>query len=306
MAERWRIGVDLGGTKIAAVALGPDDEEGPRRRIPAPRNDYGASVEAIAGLAEDIEAELGIQGGATVGVGTPGSISPATGRIQNANSIWLNGQRLDADLAARLGRPVRLANDANCFALSEATDGAGRGARSVFGVIIGTGCGGGLIYQGQIIDGPRGAGGEWGHNPLPWPEPDETPGPQCWCGRRGCMETWVSGTGLAGDYNRATGRGLIGEEIVRLADAGDADAQGALDRHASRLARGLAMVINIFDPEVVVLGGGLANLAHLYEAAPRLIAPYLFADDRSVDIKPPVHGDDSGVRGAARLWAVGE
>jgi fructokinase len=305
-ADRWRVGVDLGGTKIAAVALGADGREGPRRRAPTPREDYGASVEAIAGLVEDIEAELGSPRPAAVGVGMPGSISPASGRVQNANSTWLNGRKLDADLRARLRRPVRLANDANCFALSEAADGAGQGARSVFGVIIGTGCGGGLVHLGRIIDGPRGAGGEWGHNPLPWAGPEETPGPQCWCGRRGCMETWVSGTGLARDYEASAGNRLTGEEIVALAGTGDAAARAALDRHASRLARGLATVINVFDPEVVVLGGGLANLAHLYEVLPGLIAPHLFADDQSVTVKPPVHGDDSGVRGAARLWGPDE
>ena len=298
-----RIGIDLGGTKIEGVALAGDGAEMARLRRPTPRDDYAGTVAAIAEVVTRLEQAAGTSG-ATVGAGIPGSVSPATGRIQNANSTWLNGQHLDRDLAAALGRPVRLANDANCFALSEATDGAGAGAgaRSVFGVILGTGVGGGIVIDGRIVDGPRGTGGEWGHNPLPWAGPDEVPGPACWCGRRGCIEAWCSGPGLAADHARMTGDVLTTEAIVAAAEAGDGAALATLDRHASRLARGLAHVANILDPHVIVLGGGLSRLAHLYERLPALMAPHLFADSTSVDIRPPRWGDASGVRGAAWLW----
>lgn len=295
-----RIGVDLGGTKISAVALAPDGTELARRRISAPRGDYRASVEALAGLVRELEATIGSQ--ASVGIGMPGSISPATGLAQNGNSIWLNGKPLKRDVEAALGRPVRMANDANCFALSEAVDGAGADGRIVFGVIVGTGCGGGIAIDRTVLDGPRGIGGEWGHNPLPWPGADETPGPECWCGRRGCMEVWVSGPALAADHTRVTGQVLVPEAIVLRAETGDAPALATLDRHASRLARGLGAIVNLIDPDVIVLGGGLSRLSHLYEALPRAIAPHIFADDPKITIRPPVHGDDSGVRGAARLW----
>jgi fructokinase len=232
----------------------------------------------------------------------PGSLSPASGLVQNANSTWLNGRPFRRDLEAHLGRPVRLANDANCFALSEAVDGAGAGARAVFGVILGTGCGGGLLFDGTLIDGPRGIGGEWGHNPLPWAGAEEHPGPQCWCGRKGCMETWVSGPALEADHARATGEPLAAEAIAARAAAGDRAAQASLDRHAGRLARGLAGAINVFDPDVIVLGGGLSKLGHLYRMLPGLVAPHVFAEEARVLIKPPVWGDASGVRGAAWLW----
>jgi fructokinase len=302
---RVRIGIDLGGTKIAVVALDEAGAEIFARRIATPRGDYRASLAAMGALVADAEQQLGCTGAASIGVAMPGSMSPATGRVQNANSTWLNGQRLDADLAAELGRPVRAVNDANCLALSEAADGAGKGARSVLGVILGTGTGSGLVFDSRIIDGPRGTGGEWGHNPLPWPEPSELPGPSCWCGLSGCMETWVSGPALHGDYlahGGDSGLAATGEEVFLQAGRGDQAAQAALDRHASRLARGLATVTNIFDPEVIVLGGGLSRMSHLYETLPRLIAPYIFADDKSVTIHPPVHGDASGGRGAARVW----
>lgn len=232
----------------------------------------------------------------------PGSLSPITGLVQGANSTWLNGRSLPADLEQRLGQPVRVANDANCFALSEAIDGSGAGARSVFGIIIGTGCGGGLVYNGRIIDGPNAIAGEWGHNPLPWATPDEFPGPRCWCGRNGCMETWVSGPGLSADHARSTGIETSAEEIARRATAGDAAARASLARHADRLARGIAHVVHIFDPEVIVLGGGLSGLAHLYDELPRLTAPHVFASAPRLAIRPPRWGDDSGVRGAAWLW----
>ncbi|HJU31220.1 MAG TPA: ROK family protein, partial [Hyphomicrobiaceae bacterium] len=250
-----RIGIDLGGTKIAGVALGHGGKTLGEHRMPSPRHDYDATVRAIGDMVGALERSAGP--GASIGVGIPGSIVRATGLVQNANSTWLNGRPFQRDLEASLGRPVRLANDANCFALSEATDGAGAGAQNVFGVILGTGCGGGLVRNGALIDGPRGIGGEWGHNPLPWASPAEHPGAVCWCGRPGCMETWVSGPALEADHLRMTGERRTGEEIVARASAGDAGAAGTLERHASRLARGLAHVINIFDPDVIVLGGGL-------------------------------------------------
>lgn len=300
-----RIGIDLGGTKIAVAALGPGGEELFARRMPTPRGDYAASIAVMGTLVADAENNLGCSGRASIGVAMPGSMSPISGRVQNANSTWLNGVALDADLTAHLGRPVRLANDANCLALSEAADGAGEGAQSVFGVILGTGCGGGLVHAGQLIDGPRGICGEWGHNPLPWPEPSEVPGPTCWCGLAGCMEVWVSGPALYNDYLAGGGieaAAASAEEVARLAHDGDATAAAALTRHASRLARGLATVVNIFDPDIIVLGGGLSNLPHLYSEVPELMRPFIFADDRRVLIRPPKHGDASGVRGAARLW----
>lgn len=300
-----RIGVDLGGTKIAIAALDDTGAERLARRIPTPRGDYEATLAAIAALISGAEADLGCAGQASIGVAMPGSISPATGKVQNANSTWLNGRTFDADLGARLSRPVRVANDANCFALSEAADGAGRGAGSVFGVILGTGCGGGLVLDGRLIDGPRGIGGEWGHNPLPWADESDRPAPQCWCGLGGCMETWVSGPALYRDYLAGGGDARLAAdavEVARRARGGDERALAAQRRHAFRLARGLAMVVNIFDPEIVVLGGGLSQSSRLYETLPELIRPFIFADAREVVIRPPMHGDASGVRGAARLW----
>ena len=312
-----RIGVDLGGTKIEAIALGDDGECLARRRIAAPRGDHAATLRAVAGLVAAIESETGRRG--SVGCGTPGAISPFDGRLRNANSTWLNGRPLDRDLAEALGRPVRIANDADCFTLSEATDGAGRGAGSVFGVILGTGCGGGIAVRGQLLSGPNAIAGEWGHNPLPWPRSgpqpgshpdsqwpdsqwDEMPGPPCYCGRRGCIETFVSGPGMADDHARVSGQRLDPPAILAAASNGDADARATLERHADRLARALASVINLLDPEVIVLGGGLSNLPHLYERLPGLIRPWLFCDGIATRILPPLHGDSSGVRGAAWLW----
>lgn len=296
-----RLGIDLGGTKIEGLVLDASGRELARRRLPSPRGDYAATLAALTGLIDWLEAEAG--GRASVGIGIPGSISPATGLVQNANSIWLNGRPLKADLEARLGRPVRLANDANCFAVSEASDGAGEDAHVVFGVILGTGCGGGIVVDRRLVDGPRGIGGEWGHNPLPWMTAEEYPGPLCWCGRPGCMETWVSGPALATDHIRRTGEPLDGSEIARRAIAGNADAQATLDRHAGRLARGLAHVVNLIDPDVIVLGGGLSKLDHLYAVLPGLMSPWIFSEHTKVDIRPPRWGDASGVRGAAWLWA---
>ena len=295
-----RFGIDLGGSKIAGVALAPEGAIVAEHRMTAPRHDYDATLRAIGEMAARLEKGAGAPG--TIGIGMPGSLAPASGLVQNANSTWLNGQPFSRDLEACLGRPVRLANDANCFALSEAVDGAGADAPSVFGVILGTGCGGGLVFQGSLIDGPLGIGGEWGHNPLPWATAAEHPGPKCWCGRNGCMEAWVSGPGLEADHARVTGESLTSEAIAARAESGDRLAEATLDRFASRLARGLAHVVNIFDPHVIVLGGGLSNLSHLYAVLPDQIRAYVFAAHPRVIIRRPRWGDASGVRGAAWLW----
>lgn len=311
-ADRLRIGIDLGGTKIAARALLPDGAFSAEQRLATPREDYEATLAAIADLTKSILAKCGGQSGSTdcvfLGVGTPGSTAPSSGRIQNANSTWLNGRTLGADLQARLQLPVRLANDANCLALSEASDGAATGAKIVFGVILGTGCGGGIVANGTLLDGPRGIGGEWGHNPLPNPAPDEVPGPDCWCGRKGCIETWISGPALEADYARrvvssgSSPPALSAAQIERAAASGDPIAAAALAAHLDRSARALAGVVNILDPDVIVLGGGLSNMAHLYTDLPAAIAPHIFADDTRIEVRPPKWGDASGVRGAARLW----
>jgi fructokinase len=271
-----------------------------RRRVPTPREDYPATVEAVARAVEDLESTLGTR--ATVGVGIPGAISPATGLVKNANSTWLIGRPLDRDLSARLSRPVRLANDANCFALSEATDGAGRGARVVFGVIVGTGTGGGIAVDGRVLVGPNAVAGEWGHNPLPWPRNGEWPGPSCYCGKTACIETFLSGPGLALDHERATGERVDAPELARRAAAGDAAAEVTLARYEDRMARALAGVINILDPDVIVLGGGMSNLTRLYESVPRIWTEYAFSDRVDTPLRAAVHGDSSGVRGAAWLW----
>jgi fructokinase len=297
-----RIGIDLGGTKIEGLLMAEDGRDLARLRIKTPRHDYHGTLAAIRALVEQLEAEAGLH--ATVGLGMPGSISPRTGLGQNANSTWLNGQPFATDLAAALGRPVRVANDANCFALSEAVDGAGKGDRTVFGVILGTGTGGGLVVDRHIVDGPNGTGGEWGHMPLPWSEPEEHPGEPCFCGRRGCMEKWVAGPSLEADHARATGETLSATDIANRAAEGDAAAVATLHRHASRLARGLALIVNITDPDVIVLGGGLSRLTHLYDVLPEAMAPWILSDSPSVTIKPPVWGDAGGVRGAAWLWGA--
>lgn len=300
MTEALHFGIDLGGTKISGTALDPAGAQRAHLRIPAPRDSYAATLDAVASLVASLARASGGQG--TIGIGMPGSLSPLTGLVQGSNSTWLNGHPLLSDLSARLGQPVRLANDANCFALSEAVDGAGNGARSLFGIIIGTGCGAGLVFDGRIVDGPNAIGGEWGHNPLPWMTGDEFPGPACWCGHLGCIETYVSGPALAADHNRITGQTLSAEAIATRAATGDAMARATLTRHAHRLARAIAHVVNIFDPEVIVLGGGLSNLAHLYAELPALIAPHVFATSPRITLRPPRWGDDSGVRGAAWLW----
>jgi fructokinase len=299
-----RVGIDLGGTKIEGLALDADGTEVARQRIATPAGDYQATLAAIVSLVGALESTTGAR--ASVGIGIPGTISPATGLIKNANSVCLIGHALDKDLERLLGRPVRLANDADCFALSEASDGSGAGARSVFGVILGTGVGGGLVYEGRLIRGPNAIAGEWGHNPLPWPRSwphgDERPGPRCYCGRDGCIETFLSGPGLARDHAAATGKTAAPEAIVAAAEAGDSAAKNSLDRYADRLARALATVINIFDPEVVVLGGGLSRVASLYDEVPRRWGAWVFSDRVDTKLRPPRHGDSSGVRGAAWLW----
>jgi fructokinase len=297
-----RIGVDLGGTKIEAAAFDPGNRELSRRRVPTPRDDYAATVEAVARLVLDLEDGAGT---AHVGVGTPGAISPATGRIKNANSTWLNGRPLREDLEARLARPVRLANDANCFALSEAVDGAGADAGVVFGVILGTGVGGGIVVGQRLLLGANAVAGEWGHNPLPWPRDDERPGPACYCGRRGCIETFLSGPGLAEDHAARTGARLPSEAIVRAAESGEPAARATLDRYVDRAARGLAAVVNVLDPDVIVLGGGLSRAPLLYAEIPARWGAYVFSDRVDTRLRPPVHGDAGGVRGAAWLWETG-
>jgi fructokinase len=295
-----RIGVDLGGTKIEAVVLDEGGSMRARRRVPTPRDDYAATLASIASLVEALEEEAGERG--TVGIGMPGALSPASGLVKNANSVWLNGRPFDRDLSQLMGRPLRFANDANCFALSEAVDGAAAGARVVFGVIVGTGTGGGVVVDGRILTGPNAIAGEWGHNPLPWPRVDEWPGPPCYCGKTACVETFLSGTGLARDYLEATGRPLGAPEIVAAAAEGDGEAEGALQRYEDRMARALATVVNVLDPDVIVLGGGMSQVARLYSNVPPLLLRYAFSDSLATRIVPPAHGDSSGVRGAAWLW----
>jgi fructokinase len=295
-----RIGIDVGGTKIEGLALGDKGASLARRRVATPRDDYAGTVDAVARLVEGLERDTGRRG--TVGVGIPGVISPATGLVKNANSTWLNGQPLAEDLGRRLQRPVRLANDANCFALSEAVDGAGAGATVVFGVIVGTGTGGGLVTAGRLIVGANAIAGEWGHNPLPAPRDGEWPGPPCYCGRTGCIETFLSGPGLERDYARAAGTAAAAEDIARRAAEGEREARACLERYADRMARALASVINVVDPDVIVLGGGVSNIACLYESVPARWAPHVFSDRVDTRLVPAAHGDASGVRGAAWLW----
>ena len=323
-----RIGIDLGGTKIEGLALGDDGGELARLRVPAPRGNYDETLRAIVDLVRILErsaaAALAAQADrtptaaafargatadqparrarATVGIGIPGAISPATGLIKNANSTWLIGRPLERDLARAAGRPVRLANDANCFALSEATDGAAAGAAVVFGVIIGTGTGGGLVVNGRVVAGANAIAGEWGHNPLPAPDADERPGPECYCGRFGCVETFLSGPALARDYIAHGGEDLTAIDIAARAERGEARASGCLDRYERRFARALASVINVVDPDVVVLGGGLSNISRLYDRVPDLWGRHVFSDRVATRLLPAKHGDASGVRGAAWLW----
>ncbi len=294
-----QIGIDFGGTKIEAAALDGTGHYLERIRTSNP-GDYQAAIRAVCELVSGIEAKLGK--GGSVGIGVPGSISPTTGAMRNANSVYLNGRNFREDLSAALEREVRLANDANCLALSEAVDGAAAGARVAFAVILGTGCGGGLAFNGSLIEGRNGIAGEWGHNPLPWPQPDETPGPLCWCGKQGCLETWISGTGLRWDYERHTGRSLSGEEIISRMHDGEGEASATFARFLNRLGRALATVCNVVDPDAIVVGGGLSNVHEIYQTLPAIIGQYVFSDAWSARIAPAKWGDASGVRGAARLW----
>ena len=294
-----RIGIDLGGTKIEAIAIDGGNEL-LRRRMSAPRGDYEATVGAVRDLVAAIERDLGRMG--TVGIGIPGAISAVTGLVKNANSTWLIGRPLDRDLERALGRPVRVMNDANCFALSEATDGAAQGASTVFGVILGTGTGGGIVVNGRVLEGRHHIAGEWGHNPLPWMENRERPGPPCYCGRVGCIETFLSGAGLRATYASIAGRPAEAAEIATLAESGDAGADAALNIYETQLARALASIINVFDPDVIVFGGGLSNIARLYSRVPPLLKPFVFSDSSDTPLMAARHGDSSGVRGAAWLW----
>jgi len=295
-----RIGIDVGGTKIEGIALDGDSSVLLRRRIAAPRDDYQQTLTAVATLVREIETETGRTG--TVGVGIPGAISPATGLVKNANSTWLNGRPLADDLPRLLGRPVRFANDANCFALSEATDGAAAGAAVVFGVIIGTGTGGAIVANGRLLVGPNAIAGEWGHNPLPAPLASERPGPACYCGRSGCIEQFLSGPALSRDYEASGGAASSAMDIAARAAAGEALAGACLSRYEERMARALGSIINVIDPDVIVLGGGLSNIDRLYTSVPAQWAPYVFSDDVRTRLVRAMHGDSSGVRGAAWLW----
>ena len=295
-----RIGIDLGGTKIEGIVLERGGDIAVRRRVPTPAG-YAAKIDAIARITAELEAVYG-RTGLSVGIGHPGSLNPRTGLVRNANSTELNGHPLDRDLEAALDRPVRLANDANWFALSEAADGAGAGARSVFGVILGTGVGGGIVIEGSLHEGASRLGGEWGHTALPWPSREEVPGPPCKCGKTGCIEAWCSGPGLAADHARETGKALAGPGIVEAAARGDRDGLATLERHHDRVARGLATAINILDPEVIVLGGGLSNIPGIAPAIARALPAYVFSDEVTTQVVVHHHGDSSGVRGAAWLW----
>lgn len=295
-----KLGIDLGGTKIEAIVLDSAGKTHFRERLATPQGDYRGTLQAIAQLVAQAERQVGER--CSVGVGTPGAISPASGLMKNANSVVLNGQPLHQDLQTLLGREVRLSNDANCFALSEATDGAAAGDEVVFGVIVGTGTGAGVVVRGHVLTGPNAIAGEWGHNPLPWPRDEERPGPACYCGRHGCIETWLSGPGFAADFARRRGHELTAPEIVALAEAGDAAAETALQRYEDRMARGLAHIINVLDPDSIVLGGGMSNIQRLYRNVPARWGQYVFSDTVATRLLPPRYGDSSGVRGAAWLW----
>lgn len=295
-----RIGIDFGGTKIEAVALAQDGRELRRIRVSTPRHDYTESINAVTTLVHTLEKELSQQ--ATVGVGIPGTIMRPSGLVKNANSTWLIGQPLERDLSAALSREVRCENDANCLALSEATDGSGAGYRVVFAVILGTGCGGGLAIDARVHEGLHSVAGEWGHNSLPWPRADEFPGPPCYCGKSGCIETWISGTGLGNDYQRSTGIPLSGKQVAEAAHRGDPHAVAALRRLEHRIARSFASLVNVIDPDVIVVGGGLSQLPSIYANVPPLLENYGFGGGIQTPIRPARHGDSSGVRGAAWLW----
>lgn len=295
-----RVGVDWGGTKIEAIALSDDGTMLWRERIPTPREDYAASVRTTVDLIARAERETGERG--TIGIGIPGVVVESTGLVKNANSTWLNGKPFKTDIEALLGRKIRCANDANCLALSEAVDGAGAGKRVVFAAILGTGCGGGIAIGGAPHDGRNGIAGEWGHNPLPWQTRDEYPGPQCYCGRHGCIETWISGSAFERQYEQLTRERVRAPQIVERAENGEPNAAALLSRYPDRVARALAHVVNLLDPDIIVLGGGMSNIKTLYDMLPRLVGDYVFGRGESAAIVPALHGDSSGVRGAAWLW----
>lgn len=298
-----RIGIDLGGTKIEGIVMGPGSVILQRERVSTPQGDYEKTVAAVVALIHRLE-QLAGQTGLRVGLGHPGSVSPVNGLMRNSNSVCLNGKPLQRDLEALLGRGIRMTNDANCLALSEASDGAAAGARSVFAVILGTGVGGGVVVNGELLMGANGIAGEWSHNPLPWPRPEvnEASGTQCWCGKQSCIETWLSGVGLAEDHARVTKEKISGEEIVSRAEAGDERCGATLSRYEDRLSRALAHIINVLDPEVVVLGGGVSRVQRLYRYVPALWDEWIFSDIITTKLVPAMHGDSSGVRGAAWLW----
>lgn len=298
-----RIGIDLGGTKIEGIALDEAGRELARKRIASPQGDYRQTLAAIHALVTELESQSGQSG--SIGIGIPGTISAHTGLVKNANSTWLIGQPLKEDLQTLFQREIRISNDANCFVLSEAVDGAGQGAGVVFGVIVGTGTGGGLCVHGRVLEGANSIAGEWGHNPLPWPQKNELPGRPCYCGQQGCIETWLSGPGMAADYQLHGGDKKTAQEIVQQAQQGNALAETVLQAYEDRMARALASVINVLDPHVIVLGGGLSNLQRLYTNVPGLWGRYVFSDAVHTQLLPPVHGDASGVRGAAWLWNAG-
>ena len=294
-----RIGIDVGGTKIEALALDNQGHELVRHRVSTPQGDYPGTLAAVVSLVHRIEQETGHTG--TVGAGIPGSIR-ANGQVKNSNSLCLNGKPFQVNLSQQLDREVRVANDANCLAVSEATDGAARGARTVFGVILGTGCGGGVALDGSVHAGPNGVAGEWGHNQLPWARPEELPGPPCYCGKHGCLEGWISGTGIAAEFTRITGRTLTTHSIADAAEQGSPEALAALDRFEDRLARALAGLVHVLDPDVIVFGGGVSRIPRIYKNLPALIRPYIFGGDFDTPLVPATFGDSSGVRGAAWLW----
>ncbi len=300
MSPPLRLGIDLGGTKIAGIVLDASGATRAEARIATPRDDYAGTLRAIAGLVSRLGADAG--GAASVGIGMPGAISPRTGLVKNANSVWLNGRPFATDLEQVLGRPVRIENDANCLAVSEAVDGAGAGSSLVWAIILGTGAGSGIAIDGRALPGRQRIAGEWGHNPLPSPRDDERPGPACYCGRHGCIETWVSGTGLAADHARRTGRALRAEAVIEAMRAGDPEAGGTLAAYLDRLGRAVAHVVNLLDPDVIVIGGGLSRVPEILSGLPGATAPHVFSDGFDTPIRESLHGDASGVRGAAWLW----
>ena len=294
-----RIGIDLGGSKIEGIALDGEGNELIRHRVPTPQGEYIGTLKAIVDLVKQIEEVTGLTG--SVGIGTPGALSPETQLLRNSNSVCMNGKPVKDDLQNMLGREIRMSNDANCFALSEATDGAAKGDSVVFGVIIGTGTGAGIVVNGKVLTGPNSIAGEWGHNPLPWVNDNERPGPECYCGKHGCIETFLSGPGMSADYFLATGIKKAPIEILKLSESGDESAENCILRYEDRLARGLSHIINVLDPDTIVLGGGMSNISRLYKNVPELWGDYVFSDSVNTRLVPPEYGDSSGVRGAAWL-----